>query len=104
MRGSCVWEEYRSDPGASPVGVSDAEILSSVSLFSSSQLKGFGSWVPAQRVPCGCRKQRHVVPSSYFTKGLSFLRWKALWVNLFTVRGEPLPSPESGVGYPVHVQ
>ena len=25
-------------------------------------------------------------PSSYFTKGLSFLRWKALWVNLFAVR------------------
>ena len=29
---------------------------------------------------------RDMGPSSYFTKGLSFLRWKALWVNLFAVR------------------
>lgn len=99
-----MWEETRSDPGASPIGVSDAEIFSSVSLFSSSQLKGWCSWVPAQHVSCGCSKQGHMVPSSYFTKGLSFLRWKALWMNLFAVRGEPLPTPESGVGYPVGVQ
>lgn len=43
-------EESKSDPGASPIGVSDAEIFSSVSLFSSMQLRGDAPGVSSARL------------------------------------------------------
>lgn len=98
-----MWEETKSDPGVSPTGVSDAEMFDSVSLLGSVQLAWGCCWVPAQLV-CVAAGSRDMVPSGYFAKELSFLRWKALWVNLFAVRGEPLLSPESGSGYQVGVQ
>ena len=80
-----MWEETKSDPGVSPIGVPDAELFNSVSLFGSVQLTWCCCWVQlsSSHVAAG---GRDMGPSSYFTKGLSFLRWKALWVNLFAAR------------------